>query len=260
MRIFNDKDEPINSMADWEHLAGPKREYQWKRGRSAFELAHAWIGTGTPRMPDELRVLLESRPETSGLSVETVTPEKQIRFDQHPGGPRNADLAFVGRTATSTVAVTIEAKADEPFGVTVTQTLADALERLDSKPSSRGIERVADLVRAILPIRGEGLPAAGGLRYQLLTAAAGTLAYAREKAAAVAVLLIHEFLTDQTYDAKHVENARDYDAFLRRLRGVHPDAPETAPGLEWFTVPGTPLFTEGSRLLIGKVVTDCRKA
>ena len=258
MRIANRDGQTIKSIDDWKRLAPPKSDYQWVEGRSAFELARAWCGTGTPSIPDGLRALFESRDDTRGLTVDLVTPECRIAFDTRRGEPRNADLAFVGRTASATVAVTIEAKADEPFGATVAQTLADALKRLDSKPSGKGIERVADLVRAILPIRQEGLPEAGGLRYQLLTAAAGSLAYARDTGASVAVLLVHEFVTDQTHDAKHAENARDYDAFLRRLRGVHPDAPETEPGLEWLTVPGAPLFAEGSRLLIGKLVTDRR--
>ena len=80
---------------------------------------------------------LENAPETSGLTVETVTPEHQIRFDEHGGEPRNADLTFAGRTANAIVAVTIEAKADEPFGATVTQTLTDALERRIEHGASR---------------------------------------------------------------------------------------------------------------------------
>lgn len=268
MRIFNEEGRPIESMADWEHRAGPKRDDQWKSGRSAFELAHAWIGTGKPRMPDELRVLLDSRPETCGLLVETVTPEKQIRFDQHGGEPRNADLAFVARTATNLkIAVTIEAKADEPFGATVAQTAADALERLTAKPSSQGVERVSDLVRSILPRRRKQekqvppepqIPKAGDLRYQLLTGTAGTLAYAHQNGASVAVFLIHEFMTSETRAAKHTKNALDYYAFLHRLTGVPPGERDTTPSLKWFTVPGAPLFAEGSRLLIGKLVTDRR--
>jgi len=70
-----------------------------------------------------------------------VTPEHQIRFDEHGGEPRNADLGFAGRTANAIVAVTIEAKADEPFGATVTQTLAGALERRIEHGASRGVEQ-----------------------------------------------------------------------------------------------------------------------
>src|SRR5690606_10274883 len=58
-----------------------------------------------------------------------VFPERRIAFDSHAGEPRNADLAFVGVGPAGRVAVTIEAKADEPFGDTVAATLSSALER-----------------------------------------------------------------------------------------------------------------------------------
>ncbi len=130
--------QPITSVCDWESLAGPKADYQWAKGGSAFELAEAWCGSGTPAMPDALRQLLDSREETRGVTVDVVLPEHRIPFDSHGGEPRDADLAFVGETPTGKVAVTIDAKADEPFGTTVAETLAAALERGIEAPESRG--------------------------------------------------------------------------------------------------------------------------
>jgi len=258
MRIASKDGQTISSIHDWKRLAPPKRKYQWAEGHSAFELARAWCITGTPDMPDGLRALFDSREDTRGLLVDVVTPEYQIAFDSRGGEPRNADLAFVGRTATATVAVTIEAKADEPFGATVTQTMVDALEQLIRHPGSQGVERVADLVRSLLPPHVKGQPKAGALRYQLLTAVAGSLAYARQTGASIAVMVIHEFLTDKTRDSKHAKNEQDYRAFVNRLTGVLSDAHEPTPRLGFFTVPGAPLFAGGSRLLIGKLLTDCR--
>ena len=259
MRIAKDG-QTISSIEDWKRFAPPKREYQWDEGHSAFELARAWCGTGTTRMPDGLLALFDSREETRGLSVDSVTPEHRIPFDTHGGEPRNADLAFVGRTATAMVAVTIEAKADEPFGATVAQTMTEALERLITNPGSHGVMRVADLVQSILPVRGKGQAKAGELRYQLLTAVAGSLAYARETGASISVLVIHEFVTNKTRDTSRAKNEEDYRAFVHRLAGVLPGAHEPTPRLGLFTVPGVPLFGSGSRLLIGKLVTDCRTA
>lgn len=209
---------PIVCVDDWKRMAPPKAEYQWVEGRSAYELAHAWCGRGAPAIPAELTALFESRAETRGLMIDEVVPEHRVSFDAHGGEPRNADLALVAHTSESKVAVTIEAKADEPFGATIGQTLADALERAIENPRSRGVRRVEDLVRALLPPRSKGLPHVCDLRYQLLTAVAGTLAYAAMEGASLAVLIVHEFLTDKTSDKRHAENAADYGALPAPVR------------------------------------------
>jgi hypothetical protein len=244
----------INSLRDWETLAGPKRDSQWAEGRSAFELANAWLGTGTPAMPAALRDLLESAAVSSGLQVDEVHPEHRIPFDTRGGEPRNADLAFLGRTAAGTIAVTVEAKADEPFGDTVEGTLAAAVERWKQNERSQGIGRVMDLLQALLPPASDGLPQAKVLRYQLLTAAAGSLAYAAAQGAAAAVMVVHEFETGKTRAELHARNGADYNAFLLRL-GCLPGA-TLAPGLCGpVMVPGLPLFLKAIPLYLGKITT-----
>ncbi len=246
----------ITTFDEWKLYAGPKRTGQWVEGRSAFELAHAWIGTGTPTMPEQVRELLDSRAETRGITVDVVHPEHRIAFDNRRGEPRNADLAFIGRVGTSTIAVTVEGKADEPFGSTVAETMADALERLVENERSEGLERVKDLARSLFPVRGEGTPRLGMLRYQLLTAAAGTLAYAIANAAACGVLLVHEFDTSKTRPDLQVRND-DYQAFLHRLAGGEPV--HAAGLLGPIRVPGLPLFSTVPPLFVGKVTTKVER-
>jgi hypothetical protein len=152
----------------------------------------------------------------------------------------------------------VEAKADEPFGTTVAETIAAALERSIENPASRGVQRVEDLVRAQFKPRAAGQPPVGKLRYQLLTAVAGTLAYAIAEHADTAVLVVHEFLTNKTKDHLHARNAKDYDAFLTRL-----GAAETVDAKRFslagpFLVPGAPIFHGTPALMIGKVTTNCR--
>lgn len=248
---------PISCVADWKRTAPPKADYQWVEGRSAYELAYAWCGGGAPAVPDELTALFESRAETRGLIVDEVLPEHRVTFDAHGGEPRNADLALVGHTPEFKVAVTIEAKADEPFGATVVQTLADAIERGIENPRSRGVNRVDDLVRALLPVRSKGLPHVRDLRYQLLTAVAGTLAYAAAERASVAVLIVHEFLTDQTNDSRHAANAADFDRFLHRLAGGGTFRDQATPLLGPFAIPDTSPF-RGIPLLVGKISSNRR--
>lgn len=136
-------------------------------------------------------------------------------------------------------------------------TTADALERSIENERSGGVDRVRDLVRGLLRPRAKGLlPHLGGLRYQLLTAAAGTLAFAISNHATCGVLVIHEFVTTRTTPERQAQNARDYRTFLHRLGGVpvHESGGLAGP----FLVPGGPLFAEPPPLFVGKVTTVCR--
>jgi hypothetical protein len=249
---------PITSLEDWRRLAPPKSLDQWVEGRSAFELARAWCGPHGPALPEELRVLFEASAATRGLTIETVHPEHRIPFDHHGGEPRNADLAFTGVLGSSCIAVTIEAKADEPFGATISETIAAALERAVENPRSQGVRRIEDLVRAILFPRRSGQRRIGDLRYQLLTATAGTLAYALSERAATAVIVVHEFVTTMTDDRLHERNADDFFAFLDRLGGGVALTPALGVLVGPFAVPGSPLFKSVPALYVGKVVTNCR--
>src|SRR2546421_166990 len=58
----------IATLDEWLEKAPPKRgEAQWRDGRSAKELARAWLAArGTGDVPPEVRALLDSRPETQG--------------------------------------------------------------------------------------------------------------------------------------------------------------------------------------------------
>ena len=155
MRIEKDG-KPILTVQDWRDYAPPKSPHHWVEGRSAYELAHAWCGTGEPAMPEALRLLLESREETLGFVPEVAFPQHRIPFDSFAGESRNADLALTGTTAMGKVAITIEAKADEPFGETVSATMGAALERRIANPQSKGVRRVECLAAALFRPREKG--------------------------------------------------------------------------------------------------------
>lgn len=251
----------IFSVDDWCACAPPKHEEQWLEGRSAYELAYAWCGTGRPAMPPEIRQVLDLLPDGQGLSVETVHPEHQIRIDGRSGEPRNADLAFVATSGERRVAVTVEAKADEPFGSTVAQTMAAALERAVSNPRSDGLGRVRELARSLfMPSEPkQKLPKIGSLHYQLLTATAGSLAYAEAEGADAAMLVVHEFRTSRTNDDLHKANGNAFARFIARLSGQSEVPLAAAP----FVVGPFRVGREGGRwhqipLHIGETVVDRR--
>lgn len=65
----------IRNLDDWLRHGGPARkEEQWVDGRSAKELAKAWIG---PIVPAELTRLMESHEVTRGFVFERAIPERE---------------------------------------------------------------------------------------------------------------------------------------------------------------------------------------
>ena len=85
----------ITNIEQWRKWAAPKTPDQWVVGRSAYESAYAWCGSGTVCMPRELAMLLDTREETGGLTVDVVYPEHKIQFDARLGEPRSAQGACV---------------------------------------------------------------------------------------------------------------------------------------------------------------------
>jgi hypothetical protein len=218
MQIIGKDGNPISSVDSWFAGAPPKGgAAHWVTGRSARELAAAWCGSERPCVPAEIEQLLRSHPALDGIVIDRSFPEHQIRFDDLPGEPRNADLAIEARDADGAIAITIEGKADESFDRPVAAVLQSALKRMAADEKTGAVRRVELLSEALLPRWRSGLAHMGDLRYQLLTGIAGTLAWAREIKATRAVFAIHEFVTAQTSDDKHAQNASDLNRFLERL-------------------------------------------
>lgn len=218
MKIIGKDGNSILSVDGWYAGAPPKGgAAHWVTGRSARELAVAWCGSEGPCVPAEIEQLLRSHPDLEGVVIERALPEHQIRFDDLPGEPRNADLAIEARDGKGSVAITIEGKADESFDRPVTAVLQSALKRMAADEKTGAVHRVELLSGALLPRWRTGLAHLGDLRYQLFTGIAGTLAWAHETKSARAVFVIHEFVTDQTGDDKHAQNASDLNQFLERL-------------------------------------------
>ena len=222
------KGSTIRSLAEWETLAGPKRAYQWKDGRSAKEAARAWLGVTSPALPEEIAAALATNAAFDLPSEWTAEPEVRIPFDDLRGEPRNTDLLVRARDARGTFLIAVEGKADEAFGETVDQALAAARRRLEQNPRSGGVERIRRLVASLFGTTVENEPAVGRLRYQLLTATAGALAAARREGGVRVMLLIQEFRSSETRDDRCRANAADLDSFAARLtRG---ELPTVAPG------------------------------
>jgi len=214
MAIFHadtDSSRSIRSKEDWFKFAPPKMgKRHWKDGRSAKELARAWFpGAGPPRVPEELTLLLESHGKTRGAVIEEGIPERKVLLDRFPGEPRNADLVLWGHANEKRLVISIEAKADEPFGPTIEERLASV--RKKGVPSNAP-QRVTNLCNWVF---GKRPAECSHLRYQLLHAVAGALIEAESGKAHVALFIVHEFLSKKAKADNIAENANDLLSFLR---------------------------------------------
>ena len=204
----------ISSVDEWFTYAPPKGlEKQWVDGRSAKECARAWFPEpGNPRVPSELQQLWSSHSDIGQVTLIEGTPELPVRLDDYRGETRNADMVAWGSCASGAVLVSIEAKADEPFG----PTLAEEMD-LAKSPNSNIPKRVNGLCEALLGRPYAAEPSIHHLRYQLFTGCAGALIEAKQKHAALAVFCVHEFLGSATAPENLERNAADFKEFIRHL-------------------------------------------
>lgn len=242
----------ITTLAEWEIHAGPKRTDQWVDGRSAKEVARAWLQDGSHKLPFEVAQALTEHSLFGPVESWTAEPEARLPFDNFSGEPRNSDLVVHAKDSHGPYLIAVEAKADEPFGETIAEALASALERLLVNERSKGVIRIQQLAQALIGARVEGDPAV------LLTACAGAICEAERRGYSRALLLIQEFVTKKTDDDRHAANSVALGTFVKRLS--HGATAEIRSGSIYgpFSVPGTPLFEGTAELFIGKVTRDIR--
>jgi hypothetical protein len=249
----------ILTLEDWEKHAGPKSKIHWKDGRSAKESARAWLEVSNPVLPAEIARTLATNPAFGLVQKWDAEPEAKLCFDAFSGEPRNSDVLVHATDTYGVFLIGAEAKADESFGESVADALAAAVERHVDNPNSNGVARIHQLAAAMLGSREKGEPPLKHIRYQLLTACAGVLCEAERQRSDRAILLIHEFVTDKTKDAKHSSNQRDLNRFVARLSHGKVTDMDVDNLYGPFEVPGNPLLSSPVKLFIGKARRVLRK-
>jgi hypothetical protein len=260
MSIIKDGSE-IRFLDDWNRLAAPKKPEHWKQDRSAMEVARAWLEGGGVHLPSEVDEALAAHPVFGHVSSWDAEPEAKLRFDNYSGEPRNSDLIVYAQDSHGPFVVAVEAKADEPFGETVSEALAASLERYLENDRSKGVARVQGLAQALLGPRKPGDPPNQRPALPVACRLRGALCEAERRVYSRAVMLVHEFITDQTNDEYHSRNAADLGFFLCRLSHGEVAKVEVAQIHGPFDVPGAPLLAPGAQppqLFIGKVSRNLR--
>jgi hypothetical protein len=116
------KGTTITSLHEWETQAGPKKKNQWAEGRSAMESARAWLKGEGKEIPPEILSALAGHRNFGPIQSWQAEPEAKLWFDNFAGEPRNTDLVVYVKDSHGWFLIAIEAKADETFGETISET------------------------------------------------------------------------------------------------------------------------------------------
>jgi hypothetical protein len=205
--------EEIVSLKEWEIKCPPQKQEHWKDGRSAKETAKHWLYI----IPKEFRELLKC----FHFEYELCSPEFVTKFDKYTGNGRNHDLLITAKDQKNeTVVISIESKVDEPFDKTIGDYLKEIKRKKEKGENTNADKRMEDLKKAIFPKVEQEIFET--LKYQLLTAVAGTLAEAKTQKAKRAIFLIQTFVSSNIDSKKHRQNQRDLDYFMEIIsNGKH---------------------------------------
>lgn len=218
-----------------------------------MELARAWFVSSMPRCPREVANLLASHPRTAGVTLLEGIPEHVTTLPERGEG-RNHDLVLLGRGADGGVVISVEAKVDESFGETIGSYWNKG--RRSAAPT-RAPERIEALLSMVFgPAAHPDADPWRGLRYQLLTAVAGTAIEACRRRADTAVVVVHELQTENL-DAENVAvNAEHLQTFVGVLLAL--PASDVVHGRLYgpAALASSAHLARGVDLFIGKAVFD----
>ena len=175
----------------------------WKKGYSAYELAHSWIGANG--IPKRVAAILDQVADFRNMELIEGFFEKDTDL-RSPGRPTQTDLLALIGDGDSFAVLGIEGKVDEPFGPLVSEWLVNA------SPAKKA--RLSELCET-LGLTGCDV---SNLRYQLLHRSAGAIYEAERYKVSRAVMLVHSFSEDHRW-------FEDFRAFVEAI-GAPVDGPD----------------------------------
>jgi hypothetical protein len=205
--------DTITNLEEWSKKCPPQQKIHWKPSRSAMETAKLWL----KGIPMEFSNVLNR----FNLHIHLCSPEFITKFDNYKGNGRNHDLLIGAKDSDNkNVIISIESKVDESFGKTIGSYLKEIENKKLKGENTNADKRIIDLKNTLLPDLEQKV--FESLRYQLLTAVAGTLAEANMQESKVAIMLIQNICTSELNPKKHKQNQKDLNAFINALsNGKH---------------------------------------
>jgi hypothetical protein len=159
-------------------------DIHWKKGRSAYEAAHAWVGQQKHRsagIPSRVSSVLKSDPAWHAARVVTGFFEHATPLDTQKG-PSNTDLLVVCDIVPGLGVMAVEAKAGETFG----ERICDWLTITPSPGKDARWKWACEFF-------GVGDEACRQLRWQLFHRTASAIIEARRFRSTHAIMLVHDF-------------------------------------------------------------------
>jgi len=212
--IYQDnKGNLIKTIEEWKELfiGNPKKNFHWKEGRSAYELANFMLNENGEKILSNLisNVIGES------LYFEKAIPELETRFDKYGHG-REHDLGLWGITKSGkSVFIGIEAKVDEEFNYKVSEAYISAKTKELNGEKTNAPTRIEKILeRGFYKIQKKHW----NLMYQLFYTLFGTLDSCNdEKKSDIPIMLILVFKTDLFDNKKGEKNHHQYIEFIEQF-------------------------------------------
>ena len=178
-----------------------QQEHHWKKGYSAYELAHSWVNSDDD-IPASVRSVLDTCPDYAGAALVEGLFERGVDL-RTPGHRSQTDLLAFVKSVHGYAVIAVEGKVDESFG--------DVVSTWNDR--SHGKECRLKVLCTTLGLRVADI---GGIRYQLLHRTASAIYEAQRYRTVRAVMLVHSFsVTDASFC--------DFQAFAKSM-GIPVDA------------------------------------
>ncbi len=244
MKIFKtfDKKIQIENINLWfKHCPPQKGLAQWKDFRSAKEMANFW--TNKEKVDGFLEFIKDIPGDYyNGFGV----PEYESKFDKYHSG-RKHDLLCIDADEISIL--TIEGKADEPFGYSeFALEFKNSIDEKEKNHSSKKLERIIGLYSEYF----HGMPDILGIKYQLSFWFAGTLVEAVNRNLGNMVMIVQEFYSEPLNLTKLNKNKEDFRKFISLV--TEGEINELMEGE--IIGPIKNRFTGGKNLFLGKYRTE----
>ena len=201
---YEKKGMAIDSLKAWKELGKPKKDSQWKEGRSARLMAELAI----ERKPEFAKRVSDLLAECGIAEQDFVCePEAATGLGKRMGrgGARKHDLLMCGNDCV----IGIEAKVSEIFDEEIGKRL--------KSPKDNRRKRAESLIKFLTPDKTQD--EVSGIGYQLFTAARGTMCAALKQGMEKCIMLVITFKgnveKEKNYDANCAKNAKDFDDFLK---------------------------------------------